>query len=173
MEYKNIDRVIKYFNDVLAKHEERIVVLTGRTQYARFGFEITGADFIRSLKISGKILDEMMDKCIKEITTAGIAGSITYSPSPLPYPEGEVEFKVSGCIHLSKEAKIIEDGITPFICPLGNMLSTVILENAEFEVGSFGIRGGSGNINLDTKECTLKGLICKNIDQALAISSGE
>ncbi len=173
MQDKNIDKVIKYFNDILARQEERIVVLTGRTQYARFGFEITGADFIRSMKITGKTLDEMLDKCIKEITLAGIVSNITYSPSPLPYPEGEVEFKVSGCIHLPKEAKLMEDNITPFVCPLGNMLSTVILENAEFEVGSFGIRGGSSNINLDKKVCTLKGLICKNIDQALAMSSKE
>ena len=166
MENSNADKIVSYFNDVLARYEERIVVLTGRTEYARFGFEITGADFIRSKKIEGTTLDEMIDNCIKEITAAGIARSITYSPSPLPKPEGEVEMKVSGCIHLPKEARLKEDGVNPFICPLGNMISAVIQENAKYELGSVGIR--SGVIDQEKKECILKGMLCENIDNALA-----
>ena len=165
MENINVDSFVSYINDVLARHEERIVVLTGRTEYARFGFEITGADFIRSKKIEGTTLDEMVDSCIKEITAAGLARSITYSPSPLPKPEGEVEMKVSGCIHLPKEARLKEDGVNPFICPIGNILSAVILENAKYELGSVGIR--SGVIDQEKKECILKGQLCENIDKAL------
>jgi hypothetical protein len=165
VENKGADAVTQYFNDILARHEERIVVLTGRTDYARFGFEITGADFIRSRMIEGKTLDEMMDSAIKQITAAGIAKSITYSPSPLPKPEGSIEFKVSGCIHLPKEARLMQDHVTPFICPLGNMLSAVILENARFELGSVGNRGGG--IDLEKSQCTLKGMLCENIDKAL------
>jgi hypothetical protein len=165
LENINTDALVSYINDVLARHEERIVVLTGRTEYARFGFEITGADFIRSKKIEGATLDEMVDSCIKEITSAGLAESITYSPSPLPKPEGEVEMKVSGCIHLPKEARLKADGVNPFICPIGNILSAVILENARYELGSVGIR--SGVIDQDKKECILKGMLCENIDKAL------
>jgi hypothetical protein len=94
--------------------------------------------------------------------------SITYSPSPLPKPEGAIEFKVSGCVHLPKEARLIRDGVTPFICPLGNMLTAVILENASYELGSVGNRGGK--IDLEKKECTLKSQLCENIDKALASS---
>ena len=165
MDSENLRAVAQYFNDILARHEERIVVLTGRTDYARFGFEITGADFVRSRNIEGKTLDEMMDNAIKQIVAAGIAESITYSPSPLPKPEGPVEFKVSGCIHLAKEARLKQDGVTPFICPLGNMLTAVILENAHFEMGSVGNRGGG--IDLDARVCTLKSQLCENIDKAL------
>lgn len=165
MENSKRDALVSYINDVLARHEERIVVLTGRTEYARFGFEITGADFIRSRKIEGTTLDEMVDSCIKEIIAAGLAKNITYTPSPLPKPEGEVEMKVSGCIHLPKEARLKEDGVNPFICPIGNILSAVILENAKYELGSVGIR--SGVIDQEKQECILKGMLCENIDKAL------
>lgn len=165
MESKNDGVVVLYFNDILARHEERIVVLTGRTQYARFGFEMTGADFVRSRKIQGTSLDEMIDSAIEQIVAAGIAKSITYSPSPLPKPEGAIEFKVSGCIHLPKEERLKQDGVTPFICPLGNMLSAVILENAHYELGSVGNRDGA--IDIEKEECILKSQLCENIDKAL------
>ncbi len=158
--------VVAYLNDVLARHEERIVVLTGRTNYARFGFEISGADFARTRKIEGKTLDEMVDSCIKQVLDAGLAKSITYSPAPLPKPEGSIKFVVGGCIHLPKEARLKEDGVTPFICPLGNILSAVILENAGFEMGSVGNRAPNA-IDLDKQECTLTGMLCQNIDKAL------
>jgi hypothetical protein len=166
MQDKNVDNIISYFNDVMVRIEERIVVLTGRTGYARFGFEITGADYVRSMKIDGATADEMLDNCIKGITEAGIVKGITYSPSPIPKPEGDIEFIVSGCIHLPKEEKLMKDGVTPFICPLGNMLSTLLQENAKYEMG--GIRGGGAAINLKKQECILKGLICENVDEALA-----
>jgi len=60
----------------------------------------------------------------------------------------------------------LKDGVTPFICPLANMLSTLLEENAKYEMG--GIRGGGAAINLEKEECTLKGLICENLDEALA-----
>jgi len=157
---------IAYFNDVLARHEERIVVLTGRTNYARFGFEISGADFARTRKIEGKTLDEMVNNCISQILAAGLARNITYSPAPLPKPEGSIKFVVSGCVHLPKEARLKQDGVTPFICPLGNILSAVILENAKFELGSVGNRAPNA-IDLDKQECTLTGMLCENIDKAL------
>jgi hypothetical protein len=166
VENNNRDALIAYFNDVLARHEERIVVLTGRTEYARFGFELTGADFVRSRKIEGKTLDELVDNCIKQIIGAGIAKSITYTPSPLPKPEGAIKFEVKGCIHFPKEVKLKEDKVTPFICPLGNILSAVILENGKFEMGSVGNRAPNA-INYETGECSLTGQLCENIDKAL------
>ena len=158
------DAIVKYINDALARVEERIVVLTGRTDYARFSFELTGADFVRSRAIGGSTVDELVDNCMKEIIAAGLAENVTCSTSPLPDPEGDVEFKVAGCIHLPKEKKLAEDKVTPFICPIGNILSTVILENAGYEMGS--IR--SSEINHDRNECILKGTLCRNVDEAIA-----
>jgi len=158
------DSIIKYVNDMLARQEERIVVLTGRTEYARFSFELTGADFVRSRKLEGSTIDEMLDNCIKEILAVGLAEDITYAPSPLPDPEGDTEFKVTGCIHLPKEKKLAEDKVTPFICPIGNILSTVILENGGYEMGS--IR--NSEIHHDKNECILRGTLCRNVDEAIA-----
>ncbi len=158
--------VIQYVNDVLAREEERIVVLTGRTNYARFGFELAGADFARTRQIAGKTLDEMVASCIKQIVAAGMAESITYEPAPLPKPEGSIKFVVKGCMHLPKEARLKQDGVMPFICPLGNILSAVILENARFELGSVGNRAPNA-IDLAKRECTLTGMLCENIDKAL------
>ena len=160
------DAIVQYVNDALARVEERIVVLTGRTDYARFSFELTGVDFVRSRKIEGKSIDEMVDTCVQEILKAGLVENITYSPSPLPDPEGDVEFRISGCIHLPKEKKLKADGVTPFICPIGNILSTVMTENANYEMGSAGVR--NGEINYEKNECVLKGTLCRNVDEAIA-----
>ena len=157
------DSIIKYVNDMLARQEERIVVLTGRTEYARFSFELTGVDFVRSRKIEGSTIDEIVDSCVKEILVVGLAEDIKYSPSPLPDPEGDTEFKVTGCIHLPKEKKLAEDKVTPYICPIGNILSTVILENAGYEMGS--IR--NSEIHHNRNECILKGTLCRNAITAL------
>lgn len=164
MKSKVTDAFVTYINDALARQEERIVVLTGRTEYARFSFELTGADFVRTGKIEGKTIDEITGSCIKEILAAGLAENITYSPSPLPDPEGDAEFRVTGCIHLPKEKKLMEDKVTPFICPIGNILSAAILEKAGFEMGS--IR--NSEIHLDKNECILKGTLCRNVDEAIA-----
>ncbi len=158
--------LVDYLNDMLAREEERIVVLTGRTNYARFGFELAGADFARRSNPQGATLDEMVDSCIKKIVAAGLAREVTYSPSPLPKPEGNIKFTVKDCIHLGKEARLKQDGVTPFICPLGNILSAVILENGKFELGSVGNRAPNA-IDLEKHECTLTGMLCENIDKAL------
>ncbi len=154
----------------MARHDERLVVLTGRTEYWRFSFDFPGVDFIRSRKIEGETLEEMLDSSIKEMTDAGIVKNITYSIDTLGKGVQSFAVSVSGCVHLPKEAKLMEDGVTPFICPIGNMLTAVILENANYEVGSAGLGGGMGGtktdaINVEKKECTLRGRLCKNIDE--------
>jgi len=163
MDDKKAEALAAYINDVLARQEERIVVLTGRTDYARFSFELAGADFVRSRDIKGTTVDELADNCIKEIVAAGLAEKITCSPSPLPDPEGDVEFTVTGCIHLPKEKKLEEDGVTPFICPIGNILTAVILENAGYDMGSIRNAG----IHHETNTCLLKGTLCRNVDEAI------
>ena len=82
MENNKTDAVVAYINDVLARHEERIVVLTGRSEYARFSFELSGADFVRSRKIEGTTTDELVDSCIKEIIAAGLAKISRTHPRP-------------------------------------------------------------------------------------------
>ena len=51
MDIRKTDAIVTYINDALARQEERIVVLTGRSEYARFAFELTGSDFIHSAPI--------------------------------------------------------------------------------------------------------------------------
>ena len=60
--------------------------------------------------------------------------------------------------------KLDKDKVTPFICPIGNILSTVILENAGYEMGS--IR--NSEIHHDRNECILRGTLCRNVDEAIA-----
>ena len=61
------DTVVSYFNDILVREEERTLVLTGRSQYWRFAFDMVGIDFVPPDKIEGTTLEEILDNCIKNV----------------------------------------------------------------------------------------------------------
>jgi hypothetical protein len=118
----------KYCNEVLGRVEA--LMYQELSGMARWKCEFVGVDFIRSKKIVGKNVAEIAESCIKEITAAGIAASITYKVGP----DGiMLKLNVKNCMHLPKEAQVMAEGVDPYICPVANMILDQIHEKLKYE----------------------------------------
>jgi|WetSurMetagenome_2_1015567.scaffolds.fasta_scaffold23690_2 hypothetical protein len=107
----------KYCNEVLGRVEA--LMYQELSGMARWKCEFVGVDFIRSKKIQGKSIPEIVESCVKEMTAAGIASDITYKAGP----DGiMLKLKVKNCMHHAKEAQVIAEGVDPYICPVANMI---------------------------------------------------
>jgi hypothetical protein len=119
---------IKYCNELLARIEELMFhELSGMCAWK---VEFIGVDFIRSKKIEGKNVDEIVKSVSKEIVGEGIAREITHKTGG----DGVMlKLKIKGCIHHPKEAQIKKDGVAPYICPIANMVLDQIHEKLRYE----------------------------------------
>jgi hypothetical protein len=119
---------IKYSNELLARVETLMFhELSGMVCWK---VEFVGVDFIRSKKIEGKNVDEIVTSVSKEIVDAGNTSQITYKTG------GEglmLKLKIKGCVHHPKEAQIKSEGIAPYICPIANMVLDQIHEKLKYE----------------------------------------
>lgn len=91
-----------YFNDLLARSEE--LFYHELSDCAGWKTEFSGIDFIQSKDIQGKTPEEIIENCIREISAAGLIQEASYSiggNNILLY------MKVTGCIHVPKEARLI------------------------------------------------------------------
>lgn len=119
---------IKYNNELLARVETLMFhELSGMCCWK---CEFVGVDFIRSKKIEGKNVDEIVKSCIKEIVAGGIATDITYKTGGKGVM---LKLKVKDCIHIAKEVQIRKEGVAPYICPIANMILDQIHEKLKFE----------------------------------------
>jgi hypothetical protein len=118
---------IKYCNEVMARLET--LMYQELSGMAHWKCEYVGTDFIRSKTIQGKNIPEIVESCVKEIKAAGIVSDITYKTSP----DGiMLKLKVKNCIHHAKEVLVEEEGVAPYICPIGNMILDQIHEKLKF-----------------------------------------
>jgi hypothetical protein len=119
---------IKYSNELLARVETLMFhELSGMVCWK---VEFVGVDFIRSKKIEGKNVDEIVKSVSKEIVDAGIASKITYKTGGKGLM---LKLKIKGCVHHPKEAQIKSEGIAPYICPIANMVLDQIHEKLKYE----------------------------------------
>jgi hypothetical protein len=152
---------IEYFNGLLNKLEE--IFYHELSGCARPKSELVGIDFLRSKKIKGKTVEELVDNCIKEIKESGIAKDISYSIHGFDIL---IKFQVKNCIHLPKEIMIKNEGIEPYCCPIANMILDQILEKLNYlTVYTAGIE-----VNAEKQECTLKCAIYKSMDKIGQVS---
>jgi hypothetical protein len=122
-----MDRV-DYFNDMLVRLEELLYhELSG---CAAWKVELVGVDFIQSKKIEGKTVDEVIKHCIKEITGGGLVKSMTFSIGGKGIL---LNLEMKDCIHLPKETRLKKEGITPYICPIANMILDQLIEKLKYE----------------------------------------
>jgi hypothetical protein len=118
----------KYCNEVLGRVEA--LMYQELSGMARWKCEFVGVDFIRSKKIEGKSVPEIVENCIKEITAAGITSKIDYKTGP----DGiMLKLRVKNCMHLAKEAQVIAEGVDPYICPVANMILDMVHEKLKYE----------------------------------------
>jgi hypothetical protein len=114
---------IKYCNELLSRLETLAYhELSGMIHWK---CEFVGVDFIRSKKIEGKTVEEIVTNCSKAIAEEGIVSSIDHKVGK----DGVMlKLRVKGCIHHAKEAQTKKEGIGPYLCPIANMVLDQIHE---------------------------------------------
>ena len=118
----------EYCNDMLVRLEELLFhELSG---CAAWKVELVGVDFIQSRDIKGATQEEVIENCIREITAAGLVKNMTCSIGGNGIL---LNLTINDCIHLAKEVKLKRDGITPYICPITNMILDQLIEKLNFE----------------------------------------
>jgi hypothetical protein len=157
-----MDEKIAYYNDLLVRLEEIFYhELSGMTHPK---VEYVGIDFLRSKNIEGSTVEEILDKCIKEITAGGLAEEVTYSRA------GEgilLILKIKNCIHIPMEAKLQygqknEGGVAPYMCPIANMILDRILEVLKFQMV---YNASIESIDTETGDCSLKCVIYESVEK--------
>ncbi len=151
---------IAYFNDLLVRFEEIFYHELSGMSHPKV--EYIGTDFLRSKKIEGNTVEEVVDSCIKEIKAGGLVEDITYSRA------GEgilLVLKVKNCIHLPMEAKLQygfknEGGVAPYMCPIANMILDRILNILHYEMVYNAL---IEDIDTNKGECRLKCVIYESV----------
>ena len=153
---------IQYMNECLARHEE--LLFQELAQASMWKPEYVGIDYIQSKNIKGNTAEEVVDSCIKEMTTDGLIKDMAYKRGPDGVP---LKLVVQGCLHLPKEAKLKKSGVKPYCCPITNMILDRILEVLHFEITFLG-----GNMDIDENkgECIIRCGIWESADKVGTVS---
>lgn len=118
----------EYYNDLMVRMEE--LFYHELSDCAAFKVELVGVDFIQSRDIKGDTAEEVVQNCIREIKEAGFVKEIGYDISGMGI---KFELRISGCVHLPKEAKLRKNGVKPYICPIANMFLDQLIEKLGYE----------------------------------------
>ncbi len=135
---------VKYCNELISRLETLAFhELSGMICWK---CEFVGVDFIRSKKIEGKTVDEIVNSCSKAITAEGIASDIAHKVGK----DGVMlKLKIKGCIHHPKEVQTKKEGVAPYLCPIANMVLDQIHEKLKYTTSYLAKLGIDG----DKKEC--------------------
>ena len=117
-----------YCNHIMVRLEE--LLFHELSVCAAWKVELVGVDFIQSKEIKGDTPDDVIQNCIREIIASGLVKEMTYL---IGGKDIMLKLKIKDCIHLPKEARLKEDGVTPYICPIANMILGQLIEKLNFE----------------------------------------
>jgi hypothetical protein len=118
----------EYMNDMLVRLEE--LLFQELSGCAAWKVELVGVDFLHSKDIRGRTPEQIIENCIKEIVSAGLVKEIKYTLGG----EGiKLELSMKGCIHLPKEMKLKKEGVTPYCCPITNMINDQLVEKLNYD----------------------------------------
>lgn len=155
------NEIVSYFNDMLSRLEALFYHEIAGTALKKV--DLVGIDLLQSRKIEGKTVEEIIDNCIKELTSMGIVRNIDYSIHGYGIL---LKLEVNGCIHISKEAKLKEDGVKPYMCPIANMIGDRIIEILNYETTYM----ADMDIDEHKGHCIVKYAIFENIDKIGQVS---
>jgi len=155
------EKSIEYFNGLLNRLEE--IFYHELSGCARPKSELVGIDFLRSKKIKGSTIEELVNNCIKEIKESKLVKDITYTIHGFGIL---IKFQVKNCIHLPKEIKIKKEGIEPYCCPIANMILDQILEKLNYLT----TYTAEIEVHENKDECTLKCAIYESMDKIGQVS---
>lgn len=153
--------IIKYFNDMLSRWEALFYHEIAGTAIKKV--DLIGIDLLQSKKIEGKTVEELVENCIKEITSAGLVSDIKYSLHGYGIL---LKLEMEGCVHIPKEAKIKQEGIDPYMCPIANMIGDRIIEVLNYEATYM------AELKIDEQQgkCIVKYSIFENVDKIGQVS---
>jgi hypothetical protein len=153
--------IIKYFNDMLSRWESLFYHEIAGTAIKKV--DLIGIDLLQSKKIEGKTVEELVENCIEEITSAGLVSDIKFSLHGYGIL---LKMKMEGCVHIPKEAKIKQEGIDPYMCPIANMIGDRIIEVLNYEATYM------AELKIDEQQgrCTVKYSIFENVDKIGQVS---
>ncbi len=155
------NEIVSYFNDMLSRLEALFYHEIAGTALKKV--DLVGIDLLQSRKIEGKTVEEIIDNCIKELTSMGIVRNIDYSIHGYGIL---LKLEVNGCIHVLKEAKLKEDGVKPYMCPIANMIGDRIIEILNYETTYM----ADMDIDEHKGHCIVKYAIFENIDKIGQVS---
>lgn len=150
---------IAYFNSLMARTEE--LFYHELSDCAGWKTELIGIDFIQSKTIEGDSPAAVIESCIREIAAAGLIEGASYS---LGGRDILLNVRVKGCIHLAKEAMLLQGGIEPYNCPIINMILDQLIEKLNFETTYV----AELEVDSDAQMCTVK---CAIFDTAEKIGN--
>ena len=153
--------ITRYFNEMLAGLEELLYHELSGTAHKKV--ELVGIDFLQSRVNEGKTLEEIIEKCTREIISRGIVRHLEYSIHGFGIL---LKFEVEGCIHIPKEAKLKGDGAKPYMCPVANMIGDRILEILNYEVAYL----ANLDIDEDKGTCIVKYAVFENAQKIGQVS---
>lgn len=147
---------IAYFNDLLARTEE--LFYHELSDCAAWKTEYIGIDFIQAKNIEGSSPGEVIENSIKAITAAGFIKGASYA---IRGNDILLNMKIKKCIHLPKEAKLMEGGIKPYNCPIINMVLDQLIEKVGFATTYV----ADLQVDQEGSECTIKSAIYSTPDK--------
>jgi hypothetical protein len=114
---------LEYYNDLMARMEE--LFFHELSDCAGWKTEFVGVDFIQSANVGGDSRDELIANSLKAMVDAGLIKGASFA---IAGRDILLTFKVKGCQHMRKEAKLKERGIKIYNCIIANMLNDQLIE---------------------------------------------
>jgi hypothetical protein len=140
-----------YFRDIVSSLEKALYYERGRGGY--FRATMVGTDFIDRQDIRGETPVDVIENCIKVFVAHKMLDKISYQKDE----SGEFfTFKVTGCSHLSVEARLKEEGVPTFVCAPVNMILHKIRQLTDLAVEIADIR-----VNQEDGECVIRVVVFK------------
>lgn len=130
-----------YFYDIAYALEKALYYERGRGAY--FRATMIGVDFIKDKNVEADTDDAIIHNCIKALVEGGIIEGASFQKDET----GNLfTFELKGCSHLPIEAKLIEEGVPPYICSPINMILYKLgqLTNLAVEIAKITVHEGEG-----------------------------
>lgn len=155
------NEITDYYNDMLARLEALLYHEIALSAVKKIDF--VGTDFLHSKEIQGNTAHEVIESCIKEITSKGLVESINYSIHGYGIL---LKLEVKGCIHIPKEIRLKKEGIKPYMCPIANMIGDRIIEVLGYETTYM----AEMKIDENSKNCIVKYAIFEDVSKICQVS---
>jgi len=152
---------VSYFNDLLARMEE--IFFHELSECSKPKVELVGIDFLRSKKIEGDTVEQVIESCIGHVMKEGLVKDISYSIHGFGIL---LKLVMKGCIHLPKEVRLEEDGVEPYSCPIANMILDRLVELLHYH----GVYVAAMKVDHHKGECVVKCAIYENVEKIGQVS---